>query len=105
MADPVIKHNVNARYATDDTGAALFIRGVCEAAVVPYQQYSHRGDLPAARPSGRSRLPRSASTRSTSAWPSCRCTRPASSWRPSDVEAMERSFTGWFTIAALTLVA
>lgn len=42
---PVIKHNANARYATDSRGAALF-RLACEAAEVPVQDYSHRGDLP-----------------------------------------------------------
>ncbi|CAN5470111.1 M18 family aminopeptidase [soil metagenome] len=42
---PVIKHNVNARYATDSTGAAAF-RAACEQAGVPVQDYSHRGDLP-----------------------------------------------------------
>ncbi len=42
---PVIKHNVNARYATDSIGAAEF-RIACERAGVPVQDYSHRGDLP-----------------------------------------------------------
>lgn len=44
-AGPVIKHNVNARYATDARGAAAF-RLACEAAGVAVQEYSHRGDLP-----------------------------------------------------------
>lgn len=42
---PVIKHNVNARYATDSRGAAAF-RAACEVAGVTVQDYSHRGDLP-----------------------------------------------------------
>ncbi|MHB1138804.1 MAG: M18 family aminopeptidase [Microthrixaceae bacterium] len=42
---PVIKHNENARYATDAQGAALF-RSACAGAGVPVQEYSHRGDLP-----------------------------------------------------------
>ena len=41
---PVIKHNVNARYATDSSGAAAF-RSACAQAGVPVQDYSHRGDL------------------------------------------------------------
>ena len=41
---PVIKHNVNERYATDSRGAALF-RMAAEGAGVPVQDYSHRGDL------------------------------------------------------------
>ena len=42
---PVIKSNVNQRYATDAAGAALFMRR-CDAAGVPVQRYSHRNDLP-----------------------------------------------------------
>ena len=42
---PVIKHNSNARYATESTGAAAF-RLACQAVDVPVQEYSHRGDLP-----------------------------------------------------------
>lgn len=43
-AGPVIKINVNQRYATDSTGEARFIR-LCEQAGVPYQKYTHRTDL------------------------------------------------------------
>lgn len=42
---PVLKHNVNQRYATDAVGAAEF-RRCCESAGVEVQEYSHRGDLP-----------------------------------------------------------
>jgi aspartyl aminopeptidase len=42
---PVIKHNVSGRYATDATTSAAF-RIACEGAAVPFQEYSHRGDLP-----------------------------------------------------------
>ncbi|WP_419842866.1 M18 family aminopeptidase [Candidatus Poriferisodalis sp.] len=42
---PVIKSNANVRYATDARTGARFI-AACEAASVPYQLYSHRGDLP-----------------------------------------------------------
>ena len=42
---PVIKHNVNQRYATSSLGAAAF-RLACRHAGVPVQEYSHRGDLP-----------------------------------------------------------
>lgn len=44
-AGPVIKHNVNARYATDSLGAAEF-RAAAESVGVPVQEYSHHGDLP-----------------------------------------------------------
>lgn len=42
---PVIKYNVNARYATDGYGAAWF-KTACDTAGVPWQEYSHRGDIP-----------------------------------------------------------
>ena len=42
---PVIKHNVNGRYATDSASAGIF-REVCSSVKVPVQEYSHRGDLP-----------------------------------------------------------
>ena len=42
---PVIKHNVNGRYAPDSATAAIF-REVCHSVQVPVQDYSHRGDLP-----------------------------------------------------------
>lgn len=42
---PVLKVNVNLRYATDAEGAAHFQRA-CDAAGVPLQRYEHRADLP-----------------------------------------------------------
>jgi aspartyl aminopeptidase len=42
---PVIKTNVNQRYATEARTAAVFV-AACEAAGVPYQWYAHRADLP-----------------------------------------------------------
>lgn len=42
---PVLKVNVNLRYATDASGAAHFVRA-CEQADVPMQHYEHRADLP-----------------------------------------------------------
>lgn len=42
---PVIKTNVNQRYATDARTAATFV-AACEAAGVPHQWYAHRADLP-----------------------------------------------------------
>lgn len=42
---PVLKVNVNLRYATDAPGAAEFQRA-CDAAGVPLQRYEHRADLP-----------------------------------------------------------
>ncbi|WP_419916308.1 M18 family aminopeptidase [Candidatus Poriferisodalis sp.] len=42
---PVIKTNVNVRYATDARTHARFA-AACDAAGVPHQVYSHRGNLP-----------------------------------------------------------
>ena len=42
---PVIKSNVNVRYATDAATSARFA-AACENAGVPHQHYSHRGNLP-----------------------------------------------------------
>ena len=44
-AGPVIKSNVNVRYATDARTSARFA-AACNAAGVPHQIYSHRGNLP-----------------------------------------------------------
>jgi aspartyl aminopeptidase len=42
---PVVKTNLNQRYATDGVTGAAF-RLVCEEAGVPVQEYAHRSDLP-----------------------------------------------------------
>ncbi len=42
---PVLKVNVNLRYATDAAGAAEF-QSACDRAGVPLQRYEHRADLP-----------------------------------------------------------
>ena len=42
---PVVKSNVNQRYATDAGTNGEFIES-CHRAGVPVQQYSHRADLP-----------------------------------------------------------
>jgi aspartyl aminopeptidase len=42
---PVIKSNVNQRYATDARSAQVFAVA-CERAGTPYQWYAHRADIP-----------------------------------------------------------
>lgn len=44
-AGPVIKVNVNHRYASECLSEAMFVR-ICQQAGVPFQKYAHRGDLP-----------------------------------------------------------
>ena len=71
---PVIKHNANHRYATDARGAGRVPPAACRgrragAGVLPPGRPAR-----AAPPSDLWSPPRSPSTPSTSAWPSCRCT-------------------------------
>ena len=42
---PAIKINVNQRYTSDSVSQALF-EHLCHRAEIPFQTYSHRGDLP-----------------------------------------------------------
>jgi aspartyl aminopeptidase len=42
---PVVKINANQRYSSESVSAAMFINW-CQQANVPYQQYSHRTDIP-----------------------------------------------------------
>ena len=42
---PVVKTNVNGRYASDARSAVAFL-DACERAGVPVQHYSHRNDMP-----------------------------------------------------------
>jgi aspartyl aminopeptidase len=42
---PVLKTNANQRYASDAASSAAFL-AACRTAEVPFQQYSHRNDLP-----------------------------------------------------------
>jgi aspartyl aminopeptidase len=41
---PVIKHNANARYATDAVSGAFFAK-ICREAKVPFQRYVNRADM------------------------------------------------------------
>jgi aspartyl aminopeptidase len=42
---PVIKLNVNHRYASECISEATFMQ-ICRQAEVPFQKYAHHGDLP-----------------------------------------------------------
>lgn len=93
---PVIKHNVNARYATDSIGAAVFRLG-CERAGVAVQDYSHRGDLPCGSTIG----PLAASQLSVRTVDVGMAQLSMHSAREvmavADVDPMVRAFTAWFT--------
>lgn len=93
---PVIKHNVNARYATDSIGAAEF-RLACERAGVPVQDYSHRGDLPCGSTIG----PLAASQMSVRTVDVGMAQLSMHSAREvmavADVDPMVRAFTAWLT--------
>ena len=74
---PALKVNAIQRYATDAPGAAAWYRA-CRTADVPTQVFVAKNTCRAARRSGRSRRPGSASARSTSASRCCPCTPPGS---------------------------
>ncbi|HTO01745.1 MAG TPA: M18 family aminopeptidase [Microthrixaceae bacterium] len=93
---PVIKHNVNARYATDSIGAAEF-RLACERVDVSAQDYSHRGDLPCGSTIG----PLAASQLSVRTVDVGIAQLSMHSAREmmavADVDPMVRAFTAWLT--------
>ena len=98
---PVIKHNVNARYATDSTGAALF-RLACEAAGVPVQEYSHRGDLPCGSTIGPLAAAQLAVRTVDVGMAQLSMHSIREMMGAEDVDYMVRAFSGWFTATGST---
>lgn len=94
---PVIKHNVNARYATDSTGAALF-RLACDAAGVPVQDYSHRGDMPCGSTIGPIAAAQLAMTTVDVGMAQLSMHSIRELMAAEDVAAMVAAFTAWFTV-------
>jgi len=92
---PVIKHNVNARYATDSTGAALF-RAACEQAGVRVQDYSHRGDLPCGSTIGPLASAQLAVRTVDVGMAQLSMHSIRELMAVADVSAMVRAFTAWF---------
>ncbi len=92
---PVIKHNVNARYATDSRGAAAF-RAACDAADVAVQDYSHRGDLPCGSTIGPLTAARLAVDTVDVGMGMLSMHSARELMATSDVSPMRRSFTAWF---------
>lgn len=95
---PVVKHNVNARYATDSVGAAAFELAAA-AAGVPVQHYSHHGDLPCGSTIGpltaaRLGVPTVDVGMAQLSMHSAREVMAA-----ADVDHMVEAFTAWFTPA------
>ena len=80
---PILKVNVNKRYATDGSGRAVFA-AACEKAGVPLAELRLQ-QLHAVRHDDRPdhRRPARHHRRSTSAWRSCRCTARASCAAPT----------------------
>ena len=94
---PVIKHNVNARYATDSGGAAAF-RAACEAAGVPVQDYSHRGDLPCGSTIGPLAAARLAVDTVDVGMPMLSMHSARELMAVADVTPMRAAFTAWFAV-------
>ena len=93
---PVIKHNVNARYATDSTGAAAF-RLACAAADVPVQEYSHRGDLPCGSTIGPISAAQLGVVTVDVGMPQLSMHSVREMMAAEDVATMVTAFTSWFT--------
>ncbi|MFZ4519021.1 MAG: M18 family aminopeptidase, partial [Microthrixaceae bacterium] len=93
---PVIKHNVNARYATDSRGAAWF-RLACAAADVPVQDYSHRGDLPCGSTIGPLAAAGLAVDTVDMGMGMLSMHSARELMAAADVELQDRAFTAWFT--------
>ncbi len=93
---PVIKHNVNARYATDSTGAAAF-RLACEAVGVPVQEYSHRGDLPCGSTIGPISAAQLGVATVDVGMPQLSMHSVREMMAAEDVARMVAAFTSWFT--------
>ncbi len=94
---PVIKHNVNARYATDSVGAAAF-RLACADADVPVQEYSHRGDLPCGSTIGPISAAQLGATTVDVGMAQLSMHSIREMMAADDVETMVRAFTSWLTI-------
>lgn len=92
---PVLKHNVNQRYATASMGAAAF-RVACDAAGVPVQDYSHRGDLPCGSTIGPIVSSRLGVDVVDVGLPQLSMHSIREVMALSDVDAMVGSFTAWF---------
>ena len=93
---PVIKHNVNARYATDSRGAAAF-RAACDAAGVAVQDYSHRGDLPCGSTIGPLTAARLAVDTVDVGMPMLSMHSARELMAVVDVTPMRAAFTAWLT--------
>jgi aspartyl aminopeptidase len=95
---PVIKHNVNQRYATSSLGAAAF-RLACEQAAVPVQDYSHRGDLPCGSTIGPLTSARLGVDVVDIGVPQLSMHSARELMAVDDVAAMVAAFTSWFATA------
>ncbi len=93
---PVIKHNVNARYATDSRGASAF-RAACDAAGVAVQDYSHRGDLPCGSTIGPLTAARLAVDTVDVGMPMLSMHSARELMAVADVTPMRAAFTAWLT--------
>lgn len=95
---PVIKHNVNVRYATDSRGAALF-RQACGAAGVSVQDYSHRGDMPCGSTIGPFVAAGLAVDTVDAGMPQLSMHSARELMATSDVAAMVDAFSAWLRLA------
>ncbi len=93
---PVVKHNVNARYATDSRSAAAF-RSACGSVGVVAQDYSHRGDLPCGSTIGPLTAARLALDTVDVGMPMLSMHSARELMATADVAPMLATFTAWLT--------
>lgn len=91
---PVIKTNINQRYATDGETAAWF-RVVCDRAGIPVQDYSHRNDLPCGSTIGPITAARLAIPTVDVGMPQLSMHSIRELMASADVSMMTTAFTGW----------
>lgn len=94
-AGPVVKHNVNARYATTSRGEAAF-RDACDRAGVAVQEYSHRGDLPCGSTIGPLTAARLAVETVDVGMPMLSMHSARELMATADITPMLDAFTAWF---------
>jgi aspartyl aminopeptidase len=92
---PVVKHNVNARYATDSVGSSAF-RLAAESVGVPVQDYSHHGDLPCGSTIGPLAAAQLAVHTLDVGMAQLSMHSAREVMAAVDVELMVRAFTAWF---------
>ena len=93
---PVVKSNLNQRYATEALTSAEFV-DACERVGVPVQQYAHRSDLPCGSTIGPITAARLGIATVDVGMAQLSMHSSRELMAADDVELMERSFGAWLS--------